>query len=63
MTADIQLKWNWKMKLNPRAHIGYLVGYDLMNIYRIWIPYNGIVISMRDIIFDKNTFYDGDTSD
>ena len=25
-------------KMEPRAHIGYLVGYDSTNIYRIWIP-------------------------
>jgi predicted Kef-type K+ transport protein len=25
-------------KTKPRAHIGYLVGYDLSNIYRVWIP-------------------------
>ena len=24
-------------KLAPRAYIGYLVGYNLLNIYRIWI--------------------------
>jgi hypothetical protein len=27
-----------KEKLVPKAEIGYLVGYNLMNIYRIWIP-------------------------
>lgn len=26
-------------KLAPKAHIGYLVGYQSTNIYRIWIPY------------------------
>ena len=25
-------------KLQPRAHVGYLVGYNSRNIYRIWIP-------------------------
>ena len=45
------------MKLNLRAHIGYLVGYNSTNIYRIWIPHKGIVISTRDIIFNKTTFF------
>ena len=25
-------------KVNPRGHVGYLVGYVASNIYRIWIP-------------------------
>ena len=25
-------------KLTPRALIGYLVGYDTLNIYRVWLP-------------------------
>lgn len=27
-----------RKKLEPQAHIGYLVGYDPTNIFRIWIP-------------------------
>ena len=46
-------------KLQPRAHIGYLVGYTSTNIYRIWIPYKRNVISARDILFDEQKFYDG----
>lgn len=59
MTSAAQLKKKRLMKLDPRAHIGYLVGYDSTNIYRIWIPYKGIVISTRDVIFDETTFFDG----
>ena len=33
ITADAQLKQRQRMKLDPRAHIGYLVGYDSTNIY------------------------------
>jgi hypothetical protein len=51
------------MKLNPRAHIGYLVGYDSTNIYRVWIPHKGILISMRDVIFDESTFFEGKKED
>ena len=46
-------------KLDPRAQIGYLVGYDSTNIYRIWVPHQGKIISIRDVIFDENTQFDG----
>jgi len=46
-------------KLNSRAHIGYLVGYDSTNIFRIWIPHRGEIISSRDVIFDEDEFFDG----
>src|SRR6266702_2910298 len=45
-------------KLTPRALIGHLVGYDLTNIYRIWIPSLNKVIRTRDVTFDRNSFYD-----
>ena len=35
MTKDAKLKRKRLMKLDPRAHIRYLVGYDSTNIYRI----------------------------
>ena len=46
-------------KTRPRAHIGYLVGYDASNIYRIWVPQLKKVISTRDVTFDERTFYQG----
>src|SRR5436190_14246823 len=46
-----------KKKLEPRAHIGYLVGYDSTNIYRIWIPTYKKVICTRDVIMDNNLLY------
>ena len=58
MTKDAQLKQKKKQKLNPQAYIGYLVGYDSTNIFRIWIPHKGKVISTRDVIFDEYTFFD-----
>jgi hypothetical protein len=62
MTANAQLKKKRLRKLDPRAHIGYLVGYA-SNIYRIWIPHKGVVISTRDVIFDETTFFDGKRTD
>jgi len=45
-------------KLAPCALIGHLVGYDLTNIYRIWIPSLRKVIRTRDVTFDETSFYD-----
>ena len=45
-------------KLKPRAFIGYLVGYDSSNIYRIWDPEKGEVSGYRDVIFNEDEFFD-----
>lgn len=44
-------------KLAARAHIGYLVGYQSSNQYRIWRPSIGDIIITRDVIFDEGSFY------
>ena len=44
-------------KLQPRAFIGYFVGYDSTNIYRIWDPKRYTVKGYRDVIFDENSLY------
>ena len=50
-------------KLTPRALIGYLVGYDASNIYRVWIPkaksraHQGKVIRTRDVTFKEDMLY------
>jgi len=54
---DTQLKKKRLSKLDPRAHISYLISYNSTNIYRIWILYKGIVISTRDIIFNEKIFF------
>jgi len=45
-------------KLLPRAHIGYLVGYESTNIFRIWVPSEMKVIKTRDVTFNEELFYD-----
>ena len=40
-------------KLVLRAHIGYLVGYDLINIFQVYIPSKKKVIRTKDIKFNK----------
>lgn len=52
-----------KLKMLPRAHIGYLVGYDSRNIYRIWIPSKKRVIRTRDVTFDHSSFWTPDDLD
>jgi hypothetical protein len=46
-------------KLESRALIGHLVGYDSTNIYRIWLPQRDEVIRTRDVVFDTRRFYEG----
>ena len=50
-------------KLDPRAFIGYLVGYDSTNIYRIWVPSKDKVVRTRDVLFDEEQFYDPELLD
>lgn len=59
MTPAAQGKSERLKKLNPRAWIGYLVGYDSTNIYRIWNPQTNKVHALRDVIFDENSTFDG----
>jgi len=44
-------------KLLPRNFIGYFVGYDSTNIFRIWIPSRNQVIRTRDVEFDHESRY------
>lgn len=45
-------------KLESRAYIGYLVGYESSNIFRIWLPKQMKVIATRDVTFNEDLFYD-----
>jgi hypothetical protein len=47
-----------KRKVAARALIGYLVGYEGTNIFRVWIPQRRKVIRTRDVTFDEDKFYD-----
>ncbi|KAE8872194.1 hypothetical protein PTNB73_03653 [Pyrenophora teres f. teres] len=38
-------------KLESRALVGQLVGYDSTNIYRVWVPTLNRVIRTRDVVF------------
>jgi len=47
-----------KRKVAARALIGYLVGYEGTNIFRIWIPQKRKVIRTRDVTFNEEKLYD-----
>ncbi|KAM4058347.1 reverse transcriptase (RNA-dependent DNA polymerase) [Hirsutella rhossiliensis] len=59
MTANAQLGLRKRWKLDPRAHIGYLIGYKSTNIFLIWVPLLKKVIATRDVVFDEYTFFEG----
>lgn len=44
--------------MKPRAFVGYFLGYDSSNIYRIWDPEKETVSGYRDVIFDEHQYYD-----
>ncbi|EAQ84318.1 hypothetical protein CHGG_10722 [Chaetomium globosum CBS 148.51] len=46
-------------KLAPRAWIGYLVGYDSSNIFRIWNPVTNQVVRTRDVVFNEEQVFSG----
>ena len=46
-----------KQKLAKKTHIGYFIGYDSSNIYRIWNTSKNKIIKTKNIIFDKNLYY------
>ncbi|KAF7566042.1 hypothetical protein PtrM4_054760 [Pyrenophora tritici-repentis] len=63
MTDDTHRGKSRLQRLDPKAWIGYLVGYQSTNIYRIWIPSMAKVISTRDVVFDEDTIFNGKTED
>jgi hypothetical protein len=63
MTDDTHRGKSRLQRLDPKAWIGYLVGYQSTNIYRVWIPTIGKVISTRDVIFDEQSVFSGKTED
>jgi hypothetical protein len=46
--------------MEPRAWIGYLVGYTASNIWQIWNPKTNSVTIERDVEFLEDVVYDPD---
>lgn len=63
ITDDTHRGKSQLQRLDPKAWIGYLIGYQSTNIYRVWIPSLGRVISTRDVVFDEETVFSGKTED
>ena len=57
-TATLK-KTNRLKRLEPRAWIGYLVGYASTNQYRVWLPSASKVIITRDAHFNEEAVFDG----
>jgi hypothetical protein len=60
MTRNTHLKKKRLKRFDPRAWIGYLVGYNSTNIYRVWLPRTNKVIIVRDVIFNERDRFNGD---
>ena len=58
-TKDYLKGKNKKMRLSPRAWIGFLVGYSSTNIFRIWNPRTNKIVQLRDVMFDESSRFDG----
>ena len=60
MTTDALKKVNRLQRFNPKAWIGYLVGYDSTNVYRVWNPVTNKVVRTRDVTFNEYETFNGD---
>ncbi|KAK2770917.1 reverse transcriptase domain protein [Colletotrichum kahawae] len=63
LTTSYKKGENKSHKTDPRAHIGYLCGYESTNIFRIWIPALDKVMRTRDVTFDETVMYDPNAED
>lgn len=45
-------------RILSRAHIGYLIGWESTNIYKVWVPSLERVINTRDVLIDSGKLYD-----
>jgi hypothetical protein len=63
VTTHTQLGQMREQRLDAKAWIGYHVGYRSSNIYVVWIPSLGKVIDTRDVAFDEDKVFSGDSKD
>ncbi|EED23215.1 conserved hypothetical protein [Talaromyces stipitatus ATCC 10500] len=59
LTTKYMKKEKRLQRYHPKAWIGFLVGYDSTNIFHIWNPKLGVVVSARDVIFNEDEVFDG----
>jgi hypothetical protein len=58
-TQYLKMAQRKKLRFDPKAWIGYLVGYDLTNVYRIWNPVLNKTARIRDVAFNEDELFDG----
>lgn len=46
-------------KLDLKLHVDFLVSYESMNIYQIWVPHKKKIVSVQDIIFNEKEVWYG----
>ncbi|KAL2137577.1 hypothetical protein VTI28DRAFT_8991 [Corynascus sepedonium] len=59
MTTTAMRKEQRLKRFNPKAWIGYLVGYTSSNTYRIWNPLLNKIVVMRDVVFNEQETFSG----
>lgn len=47
-----------RAKLQEKAIMGWLIGTEAVNIYKVWIPQSNRVITSRDVRIDEKILYD-----
>ena len=60
MMTDALKKTSRLQRFKPNAWIGYLVGYDSTNVYRVWNPVMNKVVRTRDVTFNEYETFNGD---
>lgn len=61
LTASAQLKEKrLQSRTSPKAWIGFLVGYNSQNIFRVWNPVTNKIYITRDVIFNEDEFFSAD---
>jgi hypothetical protein len=63
MTTNAKVKKDRLKRLEPRAWIGFLVGYNSTNIYRIWNPSTNRIVATRDVTFNEKDLFKGNLDD
>jgi hypothetical protein len=50
-------------KSNTRTYIDYLVGYQAINIYRVWVPKLREILTTQDVTFKEDKFFNLNTEE
>ena len=59
LTREYYKKKDRLQRFNPKAWIGYLIGYDSTNVYKIWNPIRNEIFRTRDVVFNEKECFNG----